>query len=55
MTPADPISGPRALPDAPIAMPRQRLERETSVARRLMTVLRLRARRLPAILPERGV
>ncbi|MBA69249.1 MAG: hypothetical protein CML30_10285 [Rhizobiales bacterium] len=55
MTPAELISGPCALPDAPIAMPRQQLERDMSLARRVMVVLRLRARRLPAILPERGV
>ncbi len=55
MQPAELISGPCALPDAPLAMPRQQLEREMSIARRLASVLRLQIRRLPVGSAERGV
>ena len=55
MAPAELISGPCALPDAPLAMPRQQLEREMSVARRIASVLRFQIRRLPVGSPERGV
>ena len=55
MSPAELISGPCALPEVPLAMPRQELEREHSIGRRLITALRLQARRLPLGSPERSV
>jgi hypothetical protein len=55
MAPAELISGPCALPDAPLAMPRQQLERDMPIGRRLFSALRLQVRRLPAGSAERGV
>jgi hypothetical protein len=55
MAPAELISGPCALPDAPLSMPRQQLERERPVAARLLSALRLQIRRLPVGSAERGV
>jgi hypothetical protein len=37
ITPAELISGPCALPDAPLAMPRQTLEAEAGLLRRILS------------------
>lgn len=37
MSPADLIAGPCALPDAPLAMPRQRIETGPGLLRRILT------------------